>query len=96
MSPEHSNEVAARPCMSEEASPRQLKQMQGLKDTAVYHHGASILGGAAGQPINSGSSNMSFYNTPSPMVAQVTVVLYCVCLLMFIKILWKATLFIQI
>ncbi|KAG4911868.1 hypothetical protein AAZX31_19G038000 [Glycine max] len=72
MSSEHTNEVAARPCMSEEASPRQLKQMQGLKDTAVYHHGASILGGAAGQPINSGSSNMSFYNTPSPMVAQLS------------------------
>ncbi|KAL2586023.1 hypothetical protein AAZV13_13G029100 [Glycine max] len=72
MSPEHSNEVAARPCMSEEASPRQLKQMQSLKDIATYHHGASILGGAAGQPINSSSSNMSYYNTPSPMVAQLS------------------------
>ncbi|KAL2976926.1 hypothetical protein AAZX31_13G035600 [Glycine max] len=72
MSPEQSNEVAARPCMSEEASPRQLKQMQSLKDIATYHHGASILGGAAGQPINSSSSNMSYYNTPSPMVAQLS------------------------
>ncbi|CAJ1947310.1 unnamed protein product [Sphenostylis stenocarpa] len=72
MSPEDSNEVAPIPCMSEEGSPRLLKQMQGLKDLGAYHHGSSILGGATGQPINSGSSNMSFYNTPSPMVAQLS------------------------
>ncbi|XP_020239897.1 cell division cycle protein 27 homolog B [Cajanus cajan] len=73
VSPVDSNEVATtRPCMSEELSPRQLKQMQGLKDIAAYHHGASILGGAAGQPINSSSSNTSFCNTPSPMVVQLS------------------------
>ncbi|KAK7364952.1 hypothetical protein VNO80_13701 [Phaseolus coccineus] len=72
MSPEDSNEAAPRSCIPEEGSPRQLKQMQGLKDIAAYHHGASILGGATCQPINSGSSNMSFYNTPSPMVAQLS------------------------
>ncbi|RDX61912.1 Cell division cycle protein 27-like B, partial [Mucuna pruriens] len=72
MSPEDSNEVATRPCMSEEVSPRQLKQMQGLKDIAAYHHGTSTLGGASGQPINSGPSNMLFYNTPSPMAAQLS------------------------
>ncbi|KAL2335320.1 hypothetical protein Fmac_016533 [Flemingia macrophylla] len=70
--PRDSNEVATRPCMSEELSPRQPKQMQGLKDIAAYHHGASILGGAAGQPINSSSSNISFCNTPSPMVVQLS------------------------
>jgi len=59
--------------------------MQGLKDIAAYHHGASLLGGATCQPINSGSSNMSFYSTPSPMVAQVILVLYYVCLLMCSK-----------
>jgi len=86
MSPEDSDEVAPRSCIPEEGSPRQLKQMQGLKDIAAYHHGASILGGATCQHINSGSSNMSFYNTPSPMVAQVTLVLYHVCrLVMCIK-----------
>ncbi|KOM56340.1 hypothetical protein LR48_Vigan10g223200 [Vigna angularis] len=72
MSPEDSNEVAPRSCIPEEGNPRQLKQMQGLKDIAAYHHGASILGGATCQSINSGSSNMSFYSTPSPMVAQLS------------------------
>ncbi|XP_027922455.1 cell division cycle protein 27 homolog B-like [Vigna unguiculata] len=72
ISPEDSNEVAPRSCIPEEGSPRQLNQMQGLKDIAAYHHGASLLGGATCQPINSGSSNMSFYSTPSPMVAQLS------------------------
>ncbi|KAL9323631.1 hypothetical protein ACSQ67_008488 [Phaseolus vulgaris] len=72
MSPEDRNEAAPRSCIPEEGSPRQLKQMQGLKDIAAYHHGTSILGGATCQPINSGSSNMSFYNTPSPMAAQLS------------------------
>lgn len=80
MSPEDSNEVATRPLMSEEVSSRQLKQMQALKDIAACHHGASILGGAAGQPFNSVPSNMSFYNTPSPMVAQVIVCSFILCM----------------
>ncbi|XP_027359205.1 cell division cycle protein 27 homolog B-like [Abrus precatorius] len=72
MLPEYTNEVATRPCISMEVSSGHFKQMQGLKDVAVNHHGASILGGAYGEPINSGPSNMSFYNTPSPMAAQLS------------------------
>lgn len=56
--------------MSEDTSPRQSKLKQGLKDPG-NHHGAPILGGTSGQPISSGLSNISFYNTPSPMVTQV-------------------------
>ncbi|KAM7505835.1 hypothetical protein LguiB_004739 [Lonicera macranthoides] len=53
----------------EEASPRQLKYMHGnnIKD----HHGAAVSGGATCQPPNGGSSK-TFYNTPSPMVAQLS------------------------
>lgn len=52
----------------DDASPRQLKHMQGnnLRDIPGNYHGA-----AAVQPPNGGSSNISFYNTPSPMVSQV-------------------------
>lgn len=73
ISAEDRNMVAARHCVSEDASPRQLKHVQGnnLKDIPGNHNGASILGGAAGQPVNSGPSNLSFYNTPSPMATQV-------------------------
>ncbi|XP_027349776.1 cell division cycle protein 27 homolog B-like isoform X2 [Abrus precatorius] len=70
-SAEDCNVVDTRHYISEEASPRQLKLMQGLKDIPGNHHGASILGGTA-QPINSGLSNISFYNTPSPLATQLS------------------------
>jgi anaphase-promoting complex subunit 3 len=52
----------------DDASPRQLKHMQGnnLRDIPGKYHGAAAI-----QPSNGGSSNISFYNTPSPMVSQV-------------------------
>lgn len=65
------NLVDTRHCVSEDASPRQSKFMQGLKDISGNHHGAPVLGGTSGQPINSGFSNISFYNTPAPTMAQV-------------------------
>ena len=65
--------VAARHSVSEDASPRKLRHMQGLKDIAGNHHGAYMLGGTASQPVNGGPSNISFYNTPSPMATQVIV-----------------------
>jgi anaphase-promoting complex subunit 3 len=71
LSAEDCHVVATRHSVSEDMSPRQLRQMQGLKDIAANPHGSSI--GAAGQLTSSGSSNMSFYNTPSPMATQVTV-----------------------
>ena len=57
----------------DDASPRQLKHMQGnrLRDIPGNYHGATALGGAASQPSNGSSSNISFYNTPSPMASQV-------------------------
>jgi len=69
-SAEDCNLVDTRHSVSEDTSPRHLKLMQGLKDVPGNHHGASILGGTS-QPINSGLSNISFYNTPSPMATQV-------------------------
>jgi len=73
LSAEDCNVVATKHSVSEDVSPRQLRLMQGLKDIAANPHGSSIIGGAASQLISSGSSNMSFYNTPSPMATQVTV-----------------------
>ncbi|KAL2959288.1 hypothetical protein AAZX31_18G259900 [Glycine max] len=70
-SAEDCNIVDTRHSVSEDTSPRQLKLMQGMKDFPGNHHGASILGGTA-QPNNSGLSNISFYNTPSPMAAQLS------------------------
>lgn len=52
----------------DDASPRQLKHMQ----VPGNYHGVAALGGAASQPSNGGSSNLSFYNTPSPMASQLS------------------------
>ncbi|KAI4346787.1 hypothetical protein L6164_007655 [Bauhinia variegata] len=70
------NMVATRHSVSEDISPRQLKHIQSnnVKDIPGNHHGASMLGGAASQPLNSGASNMSFYNTPSPMATLLSAV----------------------
>nr|XP_023877762.1 cell division cycle protein 27 homolog B [Quercus suber] len=59
---------------ADDASPRQLKHMQGnsLRDIPGNYHGAAALGGAASQPSNGSSSNISFYNTPSPMASQLS------------------------
>ncbi|KEH21848.1 cell division cycle-like protein [Medicago truncatula] len=71
-STEDCNLVDTRHCVSEDASPRQSKLMQGLKDISGNHHGAPVLGGTSGQPINSGLSNISFYNTPAPTMTQLS------------------------
>lgn len=78
VSAEDRNMVAARHSVSEDVSPRQLKHMQGnnLRDIPGNHHGASILGGAVSQSVNSGASNLTFYNTPSPIATQVIVYIY--------------------
>ncbi|CAI8594181.1 unnamed protein product [Vicia faba] len=60
--------------VSEDVSPRKLRHAQGLKDIAVNPHGSSIIGGVAGQLTSSSSSNMSLYNTPSPMETQLSAV----------------------
>lgn len=64
------NLVSGRNFSVEDVSPRQLKHMQGnnTRDSSGNSH--VILGGVSGQPTN-GSSNISFYNTPSPMPMQV-------------------------
>ncbi|XP_054818755.1 cell division cycle protein 27 homolog B [Prosopis cineraria] len=73
-SAEDRNVVAAKHYASEDMSPRHLRHVQGnnLKDVPGNLNGASITGGAASQPSNSGPSNLSFYNTPSPMAAQLS------------------------
>lgn len=65
--------VSVRSVVSEDFSLRQ-KHMQNnnLKDMPGSYNGPNMSGGAAGQPINGGSSNMSFCSTPSPMAAQLS------------------------
>ncbi|XVE98099.1 hypothetical protein REPUB_Repub03eG0076200 [Reevesia pubescens] len=74
MSSEDYNLVSSRNFGSEEVSPRQLKHAQGnnLRDIPGNYHGAAVLSGAASQHQNGGPSNMSFYNTPSPMASQLS------------------------
>ncbi|XP_027188526.1 cell division cycle protein 27 homolog B-like isoform X2 [Cicer arietinum] len=71
-SAEDCNLVDSRHYVSEDSSPRQPKHMQSLKDIPGNHHGVPLLGVTSGQPINSGLSNISYYNTPSPMVTQMS------------------------
>lgn len=70
---EDHNVVPAKNFGLEDLSSRQLKHMQGnnLRDISGNYHGTSLLSGAATQTLNGSSSNMSFYNTPSPMASQV-------------------------
>ncbi|XP_022754989.1 cell division cycle protein 27 homolog B-like isoform X2 [Durio zibethinus] len=74
MSSEDYNLVSSRNFGSEDVSPRKLKHTQGnnLRGIPGNHHGAVVLSGAASQPQNGGPSNMSFYNTPSPMASQLS------------------------
>ncbi|XVF34902.1 hypothetical protein REPUB_Repub18cG0098300 [Reevesia pubescens] len=74
MSTEDYNLVSSQNFGSEDVSPRQLKHTQAnnLRDIPGNYHGAAVLSGAASQPQNGGPSNMSFYNTPSPMVSQLS------------------------
>lgn len=66
---------------SENVSPRQLKHIQAnnnLRDIPSTYNGpvVGLSGGAAPQSNNGGPSSLSFYNTPSPMTAQVYFLLF--------------------
>ncbi|XP_061993975.1 cell division cycle protein 27 homolog B isoform X1 [Rosa rugosa] len=65
------NLVSGRNFSFEDVSPRQLKLMQGSNTRDSSGNSHVILGGVSGQPTN-GSSNISFYNTPSPMPMQLS------------------------
>ncbi|XP_044464916.1 cell division cycle protein 27 homolog B isoform X2 [Mangifera indica] len=71
---EDRNLVFSKNFGSDDVSPRQLKNMQtnNLRDIPGNYHGASMLAGASSQPLNGGPSNMSFYNTPSPVATQLS------------------------
>ncbi|KAK3210641.1 hypothetical protein Dsin_015347 [Dipteronia sinensis] len=73
-SSEDRNIVSSKIFGSEDVSPRQLKHMQGnnLRDIPGNNYGGAMLVGAAGQPLNGGPSNISFYNTPSPVATQLS------------------------
>lgn len=60
----------------EDVSPRQLKHMQGnnVRDIPGNYHNNTVIGGASTQSLTGSSSNMPFYNTPSPMATQVMVI----------------------
>ncbi|KAJ8750661.1 hypothetical protein K2173_015842 [Erythroxylum novogranatense] len=73
---EDRNLASTRNVGSEDVSPRHSKHMQGnnLRDIPGNYQGTSLLAGAACQPSNGGPANVSFYNTPSPMAAQLSAV----------------------
>lgn len=66
------NSASARNNNPDDVRSRQSKQAQinNLRDIPTNYHGQVNLGGPASQIAN-GSSNISFYNTPSPVAAQV-------------------------
>ncbi|GAB2265204.1 Cell division cycle protein 27 B [Dionaea muscipula] len=55
----------------EEGSPRQLKAMEN-NNVREVPHGIIASGGISTQPPNGGLSNLLFYNTPSPIAAQLS------------------------
>ncbi|XP_022880290.1 cell division cycle protein 27 homolog B-like isoform X1 [Olea europaea var. sylvestris] len=59
--------VPNRSPIVEDVSPRQLKDMHGydVRVISQNYHGV-----ASNQPLNGGSANFSFYNTPSPMATH--------------------------
>ncbi|XP_023516279.1 cell division cycle protein 27 homolog B-like isoform X1 [Cucurbita pepo subsp. pepo] len=65
------NSASARNNNSDDVRTRQLKHTQSnnLRDIPTNYQGTVNLGGAASQIVN-GGSNISFYNTPSPVAAQ--------------------------
>ncbi|TYH36162.1 hypothetical protein ES332_D13G245600v1 [Gossypium tomentosum] len=66
------NLVSSLNFSSEDVSPRQLKntQVNSFRDIPSNHHGAAI---SASQPHNGGGpSNISLYNTPSPLASQLS------------------------
>lgn len=76
-SSEDRSTVSFKNCGSENVSPRQLKHIQAnnnLRDIPSTYNGpvVGISGGAAPQSHNGGPSSLSFYNTPSPMTAQLS------------------------
>lgn len=60
-SSDDTNSISSKNFGSEDFSPRHLKHIQG----------GSMPAGTASQSLNGGPSNISFYNTPSPMATQV-------------------------
>ncbi|CBI28012.3 hypothetical protein VitviT2T_016470 [Vitis vinifera] len=71
---EDRNLVSGRNLSSEDVSPRQLKHIHAnnLREIPGNYHGAAMSGATASQSLNSGPSSTAFYNTPSPMVAQLS------------------------
>ncbi|KAG6589947.1 Cell division cycle protein 27-like B, partial [Cucurbita argyrosperma subsp. sororia] len=69
------NSASARNNNSDEVRTRQLKHTQSnnLRDIPTNYQGTVNLGGAASQIVN-GGSNISFYNTPSPVAAQLSAI----------------------
>ncbi|GAB4858266.1 Cell division cycle protein 27 B, variant 2 [Ancistrocladus abbreviatus] len=61
--------IAAAARTVEDVSPRQLRTMQS-NNVRDMTHGAVASGGIVNQPPNGGPPNLSFYSTPSPIVAQ--------------------------
>ncbi|KAI5667806.1 hypothetical protein M9H77_17659 [Catharanthus roseus] len=59
---------------SEDSSPRHFKHMHGnnQRDISGNYHGLPLSGGNGSQPSNGGPASVSFYNTPSPIAAQLS------------------------
>ncbi|XP_030489458.2 cell division cycle protein 27 homolog B isoform X1 [Cannabis sativa] len=74
VSNEDRNFSSARSLSLEDFSPRHLKHMQGsnIRDIPGNYHNSAVIGGASAQSLTGSSSNMPFYNTPSPMATQMS------------------------
>ncbi|XP_058187080.1 cell division cycle protein 27 homolog B-like isoform X2 [Rhododendron vialii] len=66
--------VSGRNIGLEDSSPREARHMSGndIRVIPGNYHGVVTSGGVASQSLNGGPGNMSFYSTPSPMVAQLS------------------------
>ncbi|XP_062090877.1 cell division cycle protein 27 homolog B [Humulus lupulus] len=74
VSNEDRNFSSARSLSLEDFSPRHLKHMQGnsIRDIPGSYHNSTVIGGASAQSLTGSSSNIPFYNTPSPMATQLS------------------------
>ncbi|POO00841.1 N-terminal acetyltransferase A, auxiliary subunit [Trema orientale] len=74
VSNEDRNFASVRHLSLEDFSPRHLKHMQGnnIRDIPGNYHNSTVAGGASTQSLTGSSSNITFYNTPSPMATQLS------------------------
>ncbi|KAI3902289.1 hypothetical protein MKW92_014642 [Papaver armeniacum] len=65
--------VSSKTIGLEDSSARQMRHSHGNNLREVPHNYHGVIGGVpGGQPLNGGSSSVSLYSTPSPMISQLS------------------------